>query len=235
MTKIPSPRRALTVLELVCVIAVLGILLLLIFPVMSQVREASRLSLCVQQQRQIVNAILLYAGEHQGTLPYYGAYTGAGSTSWDGKRFWEQVVAPWLSPNLRPGVTPSAGGNFLRCPSTDQTRTGPTYGVNYPVVFGVEHNANHGRSMKVARVPLSALLLTDVESMSLFYSPKKFPFTTKMGDYGMNDSFASHRFNFTRPRHNGKLVGAFVDGRVEVIPMINFLRNENDLWGPAGH
>ena len=58
-----------TLVELLIVVAICALLLTVLFPVIAQVREKARQSACLNNQRQLVMAFLIYAQDHDGTLP----------------------------------------------------------------------------------------------------------------------------------------------------------------------
>ncbi len=59
---------AFTLIELLTVIAIIGILAAIMIPVVSSVRESARASKCTSNMRQIGNAIMLYASEIDGKI-----------------------------------------------------------------------------------------------------------------------------------------------------------------------
>ncbi len=63
-----SSPAAFTLIELLTVIAIIGILAAILIPVVSSVRESARGSKCVSNMRQIGNAILLYANDNDGRI-----------------------------------------------------------------------------------------------------------------------------------------------------------------------
>lgn len=67
---ISSPQKsAFTLIELLTVIAIIGILAAILIPVVGLVREGARASKCISNLRQIGQAIYLYAEDHNGTTP----------------------------------------------------------------------------------------------------------------------------------------------------------------------
>jgi prepilin-type N-terminal cleavage/methylation domain-containing protein/prepilin-type processing-associated H-X9-DG protein len=65
-----EPRqRAFTLIELLTVIAIIGILAAILIPVVGQVRDSARASKCVSNLRQIGAGLHLYASEHDGRAP----------------------------------------------------------------------------------------------------------------------------------------------------------------------
>jgi len=66
-----------TLIELLVVIAIIAILAAILFPVFAKAREKARQTTCLNNQRQIVTAVLLYAQDHDETLPPGGGVWGA--------------------------------------------------------------------------------------------------------------------------------------------------------------
>jgi prepilin-type N-terminal cleavage/methylation domain-containing protein/prepilin-type processing-associated H-X9-DG protein len=64
-----SLPRGFTLIELLVVIAIIAILAAILFPVFAKAREKARQSSCLNNQRQIAVAILMYAQDHDETLP----------------------------------------------------------------------------------------------------------------------------------------------------------------------
>ena len=78
----PTPRRrdrrAFTLVELLVVIAIIAILAALLLPALSAARQKARKTACLSNLRQVGVAVLLYAGDHDGNIPYgpkAGAFT----------------------------------------------------------------------------------------------------------------------------------------------------------------
>ena len=61
--------RAFTLIELLTVIAILGALLALVMPGLSQVREEARRTVCASNQRGIGHAFILYARTDPAAFP----------------------------------------------------------------------------------------------------------------------------------------------------------------------
>lgn len=65
----PAPRAAFTLIELLTVIAIIGILAAIIIPVAGRVRETARSAQCVSNLRQISLGIQMYVSDRKGNLP----------------------------------------------------------------------------------------------------------------------------------------------------------------------
>jgi prepilin-type N-terminal cleavage/methylation domain-containing protein/prepilin-type processing-associated H-X9-DG protein len=62
-------QRGFTLIELLVVIAIIAILAAILFPVFAKAREKARQSSCLNNQRQIAVAILMYAQDYDEILP----------------------------------------------------------------------------------------------------------------------------------------------------------------------
>ncbi|MBC8009515.1 MAG: prepilin-type N-terminal cleavage/methylation domain-containing protein, partial [Burkholderiales bacterium] len=130
-THAPSRRRdargAFTLIELLTVIAIIGILAAIIIPVTSRVRESARQTKCGATQRQIALAVILYAGANRDFLP--------GPVHRD-------VHAPPIggatTDSLRDFIQPYMGNksdDFWRCLSNDAAFTASGTTAQQPIYY----------------------------------------------------------------------------------------------------
>jgi type II secretory pathway pseudopilin PulG len=95
-------RYAFTLLELVVVIGVITILIALLLPTLSRVRESAKTSTCASNLRQIMLAMRMYAQENEGRLPYQAVEF----------RDWSGELAQLLK----------VRGTVFQCPADDMPR-----------------------------------------------------------------------------------------------------------------
>jgi prepilin-type N-terminal cleavage/methylation domain-containing protein len=62
-------RAAFTLVELLCVIAIIGVLFALLLPAIAASREAARRTTCASNMRQVALAAVLYASAHGQRFP----------------------------------------------------------------------------------------------------------------------------------------------------------------------
>lgn len=64
--------QAFTLIELLTVIAIIGILAAILIPVVGSVRESARSARCISNLRQIHTGFILYSNDNAGRLPFGG-------------------------------------------------------------------------------------------------------------------------------------------------------------------
>ena len=70
-------HRGFTLIELLVVIAIIAILAAILFPVFAKAREKARQTACINNQKQITTATLMYAQDNNEMLPDAGSFWGA--------------------------------------------------------------------------------------------------------------------------------------------------------------
>lgn len=75
-----KPQRAFTLVELLAVLAIVGILTAIIIPVATSARASAKASTCASNLRQLGVAGLLFAQDHQGRFPTSRLYNPSSYT-----------------------------------------------------------------------------------------------------------------------------------------------------------
>ncbi|MFA6960820.1 MAG: prepilin-type N-terminal cleavage/methylation domain-containing protein [Opitutaceae bacterium] len=75
-------KRAFTLVELLAVLAVIGILAAILIPVVGRVRSSARSTQCVSNLRQIGVALRLFAADHKNHLPVSYNLTNTADNNW---------------------------------------------------------------------------------------------------------------------------------------------------------
>ena len=118
----PEGSGGFTLLELLVVVAIIGVLAGLLLPALSRAREAARSVQCLGQMRQIAMALRLYADDHGDEFPrsQHSAFA-------HGQLPWGRALATGL------GATAAAWTNLFQgvyhCPG-DRRVTPWSYGLN---------------------------------------------------------------------------------------------------------
>lgn len=194
-------RAAFTLIELLTVIAIIGILAAIIIPTVGRVRDSARASKCVSNLRQVAMAIRLCADDNRGKLP--PARAQASDTYWYPAS--DPTKVEWSS-NPRftaflPGRNDTTGtrNEVLRCPSNNYDGLtgasanpvshtfsfGPgTCGINS---FGNDYDLSVSRSLASIQNPSQAVWLLEAKCNDVNY---KIP-RSALGKNDLTDSAAA--------------------------------------------
>ncbi len=133
MHAIMRTRRGFTLIELLVVIAIIAILAAILFPVFARAREKARQTTCMNNQRQIITAITMYAQDNGERLPP-DTKTSA----------WATLLAAYNEKTIYDCPTLTGTGSNAK----------PEYGFN-PILFG--------RAMGDIVQPAAALAIADLK------------------------------------------------------------------------
>ncbi|MDR1279424.1 MAG: prepilin-type N-terminal cleavage/methylation domain-containing protein [Opitutaceae bacterium] len=101
-------RRAFTLIELLTVIAIIGILAAIIIPTVGKVRESAKNARCVSNLRQCGSALMIFATENKNRIPVASAQNEGEAG------MWTRILTDWKS--ATDAGTRSYDGIFF-CPS----------------------------------------------------------------------------------------------------------------------
>ena len=117
MSTMPSRRRGFTLLELLVVVAVIGLLLAILLPALSAANEAGRAALCGANLNQLSLGSIAYSEDNDSFLPWYPKT----QTRPEGGEWWVTQVARGMEA-FEPKV--------YRCPTDPVSYGGPLYIFN---------------------------------------------------------------------------------------------------------
>ena len=198
--------------ELLTVIAIIGVLAALVMLALGRVRESARRSTCANNLRQIASGLFLYASEHQRQLPPVSkSWPPASQQDTWGYAIWsyigyrnEDFNDPANDLVFQNGGVPDR--NIFQCPTTQVDPT-PAPGVNLrssPYSYGLNSNPiGSGTVYWTASVRLNQI---------------KTPAQTAMvleSDFPLADS-AGYRLWYGMIPHAGGTNVAFYDGHIEL-------------------
>ncbi len=221
----PARRGAFTLIELLTVIAIIGILAAILIPVVGAVRESARASQCTSNMRQIGQGLLMYVSDNDGFAPpgrddlRHEAAGGGGATSLASTYFY--VVWPYVYDSLSTLRVPdntvtsnSAVENVFHCPtrfnSFPDARSAP---ASMFVSGSAENFASaryHYALNTMAAIDRNARLPTPVDQMN---APSRTVAIVEDYYWYANESFYFNRFGVLP--HNETANFLFFDGHVE--------------------
>ncbi len=227
---IPAVRRAFTLIELLTVIAIIGILAALVIPTVGRVRESARAAQCASNLRQINLAVKLYIEDNKGFMPASARPLLPGEKGTGTMVLWTKAVGPYLP--QRGKTSTSQEHEIFVCPSAEingkrgkdlantYTATAAIVGLNSAGAATVTTAARSFSSIDRDRSSQIPFILEGKASnaTSATTNPSRI-----WGSASQDMAVASHEntvhFDF---RHNGRLNVAYVDGSVRAMDFPTF-------------
>ena len=209
---ISTRRTAFTLIEILVVLAIIGILSAILFPVFSSARESARIATCSSNLKQIYVGTQLYMNDSNGTYPY--RFLGASCD-------WADMVYPYVKSTAVFECPNAEQGEFkLGCPpDTPSTETSPE------IRWGGSYNYNLLRVGKRQRIRESGVgrpsdVALFVDGSGSFITPyDRLYESTMQANQNNADGERGHRggFNF-----------CFADGHIKWISADNM--DKRSLW-----
>ena len=228
-----SPNgRAFTLVELLTVIAIIGILAAILIPVVSRVRESARAATCMSNLRQIGTAVQMFVADNKGLLPGSGKRIPTASASWHdvlNALVFEVNINGNRQPLQRMGDTPIQGEMY--CPDMEPFGTALRYPrayvmngniinqdpiANPPVTWGILLEYQKGLPINQFANPPRTVLVLESERSGDGVGPSA-PFDQiVMGDGVSAPSWSANSTNFAF-RHNNHMNVLFMDCHVQSV------------------
>jgi prepilin-type N-terminal cleavage/methylation domain-containing protein/prepilin-type processing-associated H-X9-DG protein len=189
--------RAFTLIELLTVIAIIGVLAAILIPAIISARERAKSSVCTNNLRQVGIAIQGYVNERKGSLPP--------GTPWitpffnADPRHFQAALAPYLAITKAPSwAINSSYAQIFNCPGYKET-TGSHY------VLAQTANRDDGTSFNPWPVVYKD------QSNGQFVTPK----SAKLVEVsGKNQAILDRNPNITSPNHSGHRNALYFDWHV---------------------
>ncbi|MFH1500053.1 MAG: prepilin-type N-terminal cleavage/methylation domain-containing protein [Verrucomicrobiota bacterium] len=226
----PAARRAFTLIELLTVIAIIGILAAILIPVVGKVRVAAAKSACTGNLRELASASLLFANDHKHQLPTRDS--GQHWRDWAHPHVYHQNDYVLFRPYLGDAQGDRETVPALFCPGPLRDYRGPQ---NYFGTEGLFITYAYFNMRRVSPAVLTAYGTTGNDLRRTDTIPPDFPLwgclTIQIGS-----NHVGHSNPLTAERFEGQNV-AHADGSVrwhpesELVPFLN--EGSNVYYGPG--
>jgi prepilin-type N-terminal cleavage/methylation domain-containing protein/prepilin-type processing-associated H-X9-DG protein len=174
-----APKRAFTLIELLAVIAVIGILAAILIPAIGSVRKSAAATKTASNLRQIGAGVQMYANEHNFMFPNEDGRLVFSSKTFPQLGYqtnWREAVHRYITTQY----DPSNGYNFAVGPDSEIWRAGNAeplsfhFGVNLFMQFGGLTNPNKFR-LNLIPNPSKYVLIAETNSGQHYHDPRVEP------------------------------------------------------------
>lgn len=215
-----ASKKAFTLIELLTVIAIIGILAAIIIPVVGKVRDTARRAQCTSNIRQIATGMLMFAAENKNRFPANQAIEGASSYVWAynltrSKALPDRFVG-WYCPV------------FALTDSTIAARSAQWWSTEFPRSYSIcspvydAPNGRTGKSLSKIPDPSRTFMLTEWHSTASTLNSVACSVTGRDLLYNESTKLASTK------HADGARNFAFVDGHVAYLGLAE--ANKKELW-----
>ncbi len=217
-------RRGFTLVELLTVIAIIGILAAIVIPVVGKARKSARTTQSIANLRSIAQGVLLFTGENRRILPQL---VDLNETGGFGQRHWSRVIEPYIAPASVGGWTDLYNRTYRQSPTlvsplleNGQHHSIGDYGANRDVLT---HPNSAPRPLVEITRPSRTVMVAAAETRGFDRLVGAWFFETMA--YIANPAGATAA---PSDHGTGRIAAAFVDGHVEQIPIPDFEANRRE-------
>jgi prepilin-type N-terminal cleavage/methylation domain-containing protein/prepilin-type processing-associated H-X9-DG protein len=210
--------RAFTLIELLVVIAIIAVLAALLLPALARSKATAKGIQCLNNQRQVMLAVRLYADDYGDFFP-----RSSHSAFANGQKPWARITASYLGANDL-NYTNLMNGVF-HCPEDRQFRA-PSYGLNVYFEVGPDDDYTGKPQMwrKISAVPHPVA--------TVFFAEENTGADHIMAHFWI--SLQDARDEVASTRHREKSNFAFVDGHAQLLPIAKtYSPSQLDSWNPS--
>ncbi|AHF92437.1 N-terminal cleavage protein [Opitutaceae bacterium TAV5] len=202
-----SRSYAFTLVELLTVIAIIGILAAILIPTVGKVRQSANAAKCISNLRQFGVASALYQADHKGRLNY--------QNNLGTKPRWEDRFEPYLTTN-----DVRTHNSLWVCPSVnfDANVTNQSYNIRHYAMSFFTYNKEASNNSYVAPEDQAVAY-----SLSDFNTPARKAYIMEIREHKKSCGFHDYQFFYDPDpasegkialRHNNKTNLLFLDGHV---------------------
>lgn len=209
-------KAGFTLVELLIVLAVIGVLAALLLPVFARAREKSRQASCQANQKQILLAVNMYVQDYDGLFPRIYYHNAAGQIV-----TWYETLLPYTKSQ-----------QVFQCPTDNGTNIGgdwvpapkfrSSYAASYDLLWG--EGLEYAPSAPLSRVskPATTVFLSDAGVQTESEAPYVItPSPVKDGCWliwlSSNSALGGTGICGPSLRHSGLSNVGFVDGHVKAM------------------
>jgi len=208
-------KRGFTLIELLVVIAIIAILAAILFPVFARAREKARQASCLNNTKQIILAILMYAQDYDDKIvanaTYYDYPPTGGPFYW-----WWDATAPYIK-NTQVWV----------CPSKPDVTIG--YGWSYPCMPYWCHSSQRVAALAWWNYPAEVMIFGCTRPDGPGGSTYTYSYISYAASH-WPDPYTGH---VGIVHNNGSNIG-YMDGHAKWLGITQFMRTDTfgqRLWG----
>ncbi|HEY3864259.1 MAG TPA: prepilin-type N-terminal cleavage/methylation domain-containing protein [Verrucomicrobiae bacterium] len=218
-----NARRAFTLIELLVVIAIIAILAAMLLPALSKAKAAGQQTACLNNQRQLQAAWLMYVHEQGDVLPINGqamtpySFNASTTNSWV---VGDATYSADISYLKQGTLYPYAGApGIYHCPSDyskiddGSAPRNRSYSLNFYLNGGLDPQYTNGRADTLSKVVTRYSSVTKPAKVLTFLDENQY--TIEDGVYLLLLPPATAWQNAPSDRHNQGMIAAFADGHAE--------------------
>ena len=125
-------RPAFTLVELLVVIGIIALLIAILMPALGKAREQANAVKCMSNERQMGQALVMFANEHNGYLPKAWFNDGVVWSGGDPTKIKWQYRDPMYGWTYVLSLSMGRAKEAFRCPSDDTDHVYDTFNDSYP-------------------------------------------------------------------------------------------------------
>ncbi len=215
-------QNGFTLVELLTVIAIVGVLVAIIIPVVGSVKKSARQTQSLSNVKMLGQGILIHANDNKGRLPKHNQTPK--SQSGFSQPFWSQEISPYIGA-VSKGLVDFNGNRY----ELSMTMVDPLLAADQHHPYG-DYGCNTAVIWRESEHALVSTVLKPSQTVSVMTSKE-----TRAGGKIVGTWYVESAAYVARPttfsnyqpsgRDGGPVLAAFFDGSTRAIPEGEFLEN----------